>query len=188
MQWNQHSHRCICYHDGSPGACLHKLWVFSLCIINHPFVWEPAALWNEESNQSISDGLKPFNVWLYYKGFHIQEISHSVYLSMNSTTFYPFFRPAVRHLKYGMSWWCCSFIELLMVFIGVCSLHTDASLSWEPPGLAFTRVIHCYMVVLSQLLPRGNLLTGWPWHCALAHVWHSWNDKTEHIEFDMTEM
>lgn len=91
MQWNQHSHWRTCNCDGSPGACLHKLWVFSLCIIKHPFVWEPTALWNEESNQSISNGLEPFNVWLSYRGFHIQGISHSVYLSMNSTTFHTIF-------------------------------------------------------------------------------------------------
>lgn len=81
------------------------------------------------------------------------------------------------HLKYGMAWCCCSFIKLLAVFIGIYLLHTDGSLESH---LAWPRVIHCYRVVLSQLLPRRNLLTVWPWHCALAYVRYK-KMSTDHI-------
>lgn len=92
--------------------------------------------------------------------------------------------PDIRHLKYGMSWWCCSFIKLPKVFTVVCLLHTDVSLlraTWCGLHLCDSLL---HGGTMSQLLPHRNILTAWPWHCTLSYVWYFWNDKTEHIECD----
>lgn len=60
--------------------------------------------------------------------------------------------------------------------------------SLVPPLMAFTPVIHCYKMVLSQLLPHRNHVTDKPWHCTVSYARYLRSNKTRPIKFDRAGM
>lgn len=84
----------------------------------------------------------------------------------------------------NMPCWYCSLITFFRVFTVVCFILM--SLSWQQPGMAFAPVIHCKMLLMSQLSPSqesSHSLALKLYPCTFL----TFMKKTNALYFDMPE-